>query len=642
MSLPKASHEQQRIIDTVCDGNNVIVDAVAGSGKTTLILLAAITHPNLQFVQITYNSALKLEVRTKVTELKLKNVLIHSYHSLMHNFYLKGHHDHEMIEVVESNTQAFARLPVADILVIDEAQDMTEYYYNFIKKYIKDMGNEKLILMLMGDVKQCIYDMKGADVKYLNNEGNMWQREFIRLPLTMSYRLTNQMSDFINKSIIHEDIVRTCRDGPEVEVFSDDAFKLSRTVAEFLISKIMIKPEDEENPEKVYRPDDIFILAPKVRVNANSKDTPLKNLENRLVYKGIKCFASTSDEMALSDELIANKVVFSTFHQAKGRERKLVVVCSFSATYFNFYAVDSEPSECTSALYVALTRAKEKLILLEDAERFLFFIDNENRYLRNDDRLIKQYQTRMKANIVTVTQLTRFIDIPIVHKVTNIFDKITENTYVPASCKKAIPTSVHKREYVADLTGSAIVAFLSGNHNIRTFYKNVQREVLNSHYMIDRCFKELPEEMNIEYCLRLFNIADAISSGYIHRIRQIKRYNWVKPTIVSRCKNILNKYIDNLSNYETFFEEGMGATIKDKLVVGRTDCRVGDQVFEFKCTQSLDPSHKMQLCVYMYITYEIDSTSTRQFTLLNLFSGESYTLLPSMIGAVRDIVHMIT
>ncbi len=59
-----------------------------------------------------------------------------------------------------------------------------------------------------------------------------------------------------------------------------------------------------------------------------------------------------------------NKVVASTFHSAKGRERSLVIVMGFDASYFQYYAVGERQDRCPNALYVALTRAKDELILV--------------------------------------------------------------------------------------------------------------------------------------------------------------------------------------------------------------------------------------------------------------------------------------
>ena len=47
------SDEQQTILDTVKTGKNVVVDAVAGTGKTTLVLSIAEELPDKKILQMT-------------------------------------------------------------------------------------------------------------------------------------------------------------------------------------------------------------------------------------------------------------------------------------------------------------------------------------------------------------------------------------------------------------------------------------------------------------------------------------------------------------------------------------------------------------------------------------------------------------
>ena len=68
------SKEQTNIINSK---SNIIVDAVAGSGKTTTILHMGLKYPDKNIFQITYNNMLKREVRKKVNKLCITNMNIH-------------------------------------------------------------------------------------------------------------------------------------------------------------------------------------------------------------------------------------------------------------------------------------------------------------------------------------------------------------------------------------------------------------------------------------------------------------------------------------------------------------------------------------------------------------------------------------
>jgi superfamily I DNA/RNA helicase len=98
------SGEQQYIIDMVKQGKNVQVDACAGSGKSTTILSTAKSMPDKQFLLITYNKSLRKEMKEKVDELELKNVIVHTYHSLAVAMYNKdAHKDKEMRLIISKN-----------------------------------------------------------------------------------------------------------------------------------------------------------------------------------------------------------------------------------------------------------------------------------------------------------------------------------------------------------------------------------------------------------------------------------------------------------------------------------------------------------------------------------------------------------
>jgi len=76
------SDEQQCILDTVKEGHNVMVDAVAGTGKTTLILSIAREMPDTKILQLTYNASLRKDVKETVEKNDIQNLTVHTYHSL--------------------------------------------------------------------------------------------------------------------------------------------------------------------------------------------------------------------------------------------------------------------------------------------------------------------------------------------------------------------------------------------------------------------------------------------------------------------------------------------------------------------------------------------------------------------------------
>jgi superfamily I DNA/RNA helicase len=134
MILHKPSSEQQIILDHVSAGKHVIVNAVAGSGKSTTILSVAHAFPDKQILQITYNSMLRHEMKEKVHKAHLENLDVHTFHSLAVKYFLPSAHTDTELRHIIRHKLPFNYPPHKnwDILVLDESQDMSFLYYHFI------------------------------------------------------------------------------------------------------------------------------------------------------------------------------------------------------------------------------------------------------------------------------------------------------------------------------------------------------------------------------------------------------------------------------------------------------------------------------------------------------------------------------
>ena len=133
------SEEQQYILNVIAKGDNVVVDACAGSGKSTTILSTAISQPHKKFLLITYNKSLRKEIQEKIRELKIQNVIVHTYHSLAVAIYnTEAYNDKVMRLLVQQNTPPNRLIPT-DVLVLDEVQDMTFLFFRLVVKYLNDL-----------------------------------------------------------------------------------------------------------------------------------------------------------------------------------------------------------------------------------------------------------------------------------------------------------------------------------------------------------------------------------------------------------------------------------------------------------------------------------------------------------------------
>ena len=365
-SPPELTDEQVIIYQNIKEGKNVIVNAIAGSGKSTTIISIAKLLASKKFLQITYNSMLRKEFKDKINKSDdITNVCVHTYHSLAVKYFARNAYtDIKLREILHEQKEAIVKIPSYDIIVIDECQDMTSLYFYFMRYFLKKMGDSSPHthtppqLLILGDHMQCLYEFKGADARYLTMADEIWKTvtpyEFVKCHLSMSYRITNQMCEFINEVMLGTRRMNACREGPPVVYIRNNLMNIENIVKNHILQ--IIKYGD--------LPDDIFVLAPSVK-GALSEN--IKKIENGLVENGIPCYVPTRDCDSIVDEkVIQGKVVFTTFHSVKGRQRKYVFIMNFDNSYFTYFdRKNKNTCVCPNTLYVAATRATNNLYLLE-------------------------------------------------------------------------------------------------------------------------------------------------------------------------------------------------------------------------------------------------------------------------------------
>jgi len=293
----RLSDEQQAIINSE---HNILVNAVAGSGKSTVILHFAMKYPNKRMLQITYNSMLKHEIRKKVNTLEITNLLVHTYHSLAVTFYERTAYTDEGIKnILLKNTPCKIDVNF-DAILIDETQDMMTDYYLLIKKFISDTKSLPQIL-IFGDKYQGIYEFKGANTKFLTLADKIWNNNFKTMTLGTSFRMTTQCAWFVNNCMLNHPRINAIKSGPKVDYYICNSYKIYETIGKEII--YMIKHEG-------FKEEDFFILSPSIK-----SENPYKKLENYLVSHGLKCMTPVSDDAKLDDKIINNKIKIHIYYR---------------------------------------------------------------------------------------------------------------------------------------------------------------------------------------------------------------------------------------------------------------------------------------------------------------------------------------
>lgn len=675
------SSEQAIIIDHIKDGKNVVVDACAGSGKSTTILSCAKAMPTKRFLQITYNSMLRMEIKEKVQSLGLKNIIVHTYHSLAVAKYSKNAFtDTGLRQILYQNMPVLTSIKPQDVIVLDEAQDMTFLYFQFVVKYCREMGTP-FQLLILGDYMQGLYEFKGADIRFLtmaheiwSNFANLKTNEFIKCSLKISYRITKPMADFVNKVMLGEDRVEACKEGRPILYIRNSKYFLQRTIVYNILELIKLG----------VNPSSIFVLGASVK-GVNSQ---IRRIENVLVEAGIPCHVPMLETDKIDEKVIHGKVVFSTFHCVKGRQRPYVFVIGFDNSYFKTYAKTNEPEKCPNTLYVGCTRATDGLFLLERAElstdqplKFLKMDHNEMKMqpyidFKGQPRTVfyekpEEEKENIQKHHITPTELIKFIPESVLEEISPILDKIfIKIQNFEEMDVLDIPVMVHTKngyyEDVSDLNGIAIPAmyydYIESEWEDREKpYQNVLYDIIKEsmgntkpgeHLFLKNIIKELsPEFESINDYLYLANIYVASQEKLYFKLKQIEKdeYNWLEPCILSKCKerllNILEEEcrLEKPSVEETiinvldedahvYIDEILDKHFPNKKFrfTARIDLITWKTVWELKCTTVISQDHLLQVVIYCWLWRRMNPNCKRDFKIFNIKTGEIVMLDASM------------
>ena len=648
------SDEQQEFINALKNNNNIYSDCCAGSGKTTTALCIAQEYPTKKILQVTYNCHLKIEVRKKVKTMNINNMEIHSYNSLVVKYYNDKGYDNKILkDVIKNNTPQKRHIQEFDIIIIDEAQDMIYAHKNLLSKFFKDMSpnSHKYLLVVLGDKNQGIYQFNGSDSRFLTLADKIWNNgKFVFLKLETTYRLTNTMASFVNDVMLGENRLHAIKDGVQVKYIECNIFQIS----EILVNKIIYMLKNGITPE------DIFILAYSIK----SEKGPVKMIENKLVIEGIPCFYPTSDDTVLNDSIINGKIVFSTFHQSKGRERKIVIIYGFDFGYFKYFAREQNHYVCPDLLYVATTRATKELILLQDNAKgplpflkkplniikSLDYVDFESYNNRGICDNIDENSTMPDKHRISVVDFVKFLNEDSVEVLTPLVD-ILYNTekkpYYKVDILLKIPYKENMFEDVSDINGIMIPAYYEKIKNgISTVEKLINYEYdtiksINVHKYLENAFNELKKYEGIPYYTYQTVLYSSLKEKVYNKLAQINNFDWITEEILDVCKQSLDTLEDDIQ-----YEQKIKYICKEYPQYGEIefngifDAISKNNIYEMKCVEKLTIEHYLQLIVYQWLWTRNGNTSYRSFKLINIKTGET-KILNQDSNLIKNVIEVI-
>lgn len=546
MSLPEPSKEQKSIISHSQENYNIIVDAVAGSGKTTTILYIGENNPDKNILVLTYNRRLKEETREKASA--MKNVEVHSYHAFAVRYFNKLCYDDQgIIKFLKSKQDKSPLLNLNfNMIILDEVQDLTSEYLQLVALGLKYNNIPDAQICAFGDVRQNIYKFKKADSRYLTMLPKLLisKNKWITLPLHISFRITKQMADFTNFICQDKRTMSSIKSGPSVDYYIDNIYRKPISILKNLL--------------KQYKPGDIFILNGSVK--KSDKKTPIKQLQKSLSAAKYPVYIPTNDNTELNIEELNDRIIFSSFHQSKGLERPVVVVMGFDHKYLEIFCRNQDHTVCPNTIYVALTRAKEKLVLFHSQENhYMKFIHHD---------YISDHCNLMVRNFMPTNEIikpTIEFNLPDLTKHLNenlIYDLLKDYSWkeiLPGSAKirfrsKILQDEDNRAEAVNDINRIVILLIFEYLHKEKnidnvSFIKYIKNNIPN----LGKDFREgfysclekiknddSPDMENYTYISALF---ESMSTHYNNSLYQIKSFDWLKKTMVNTVLNFLRKHL---------------------------------------------------------------------------------------------------
>jgi hypothetical protein len=663
--------KQRSIVDAVAiAGRSVCMSGVAGSGKSDTILGMAMDLPSKRFLVITYARMLKEDTfERKVAELGMLNVDVFTFHSLCNHFY-GGWQDHEIERVLRTNKRP-VRTPVRyDVLATDEDQDKYPLLQRLQDKYLRDADIHPIIVAA-GDPNQCIFKFNHSDPRLFSKAAELFSigrpaRNFLYFHMSESHRVTQPMANFVNGVFFGPGIehMTSSRPGPPVTVLSCRPFE----VAHFLCRTLC-----DGFRSKRFNPDDVFVL-----VRSVNSDHPYKALAQALTNLKIPIDVRSSHrEKSGQNEMLEmqNKVIFTTMHQAKGRERKVVIVYDWDD-----YSFQTRPEEESfEPYYVAVTRAKEQLFVVRNVDLndppFVKVKTSElEEQIGAEHVTVKTLAssrashapaaTRQTFHRKSVTDMTMFLP----HDVLVELDKVLQGAFVEFGVAEtdqtdsiSVPTNVLGTdgttfENVADLNGLAIAAMWEAQLDSQTrSYKGVSMYAHLPDAEKRRLDARQTDATEIERFLRLATVYWCCTSGLDFRTVQIDQYDWISEEILGRCMdNMIGIFFGSLNfqhlksaRFEVEIGNGEFIPISSSSLllqlVGRLDILDDSCLWEIKCVKQITLDHKLQLVVYSYLWRKLRQSSMgpRTYRLFNVLSGAGLELAQGTEEVVDQVMQIL-
>lgn len=358
MTIGELSDEQQQFIQYALSGQNILVDACIGSGKTTAIqLLCEAFGGRKRILYMTYNKLLKEDARAKI---RVPRVQVTNYHGFAYGELRRIGVFCGMGDLIQTYLKHLPQTSPYDVLILDEYQDI-EQESSELLWHIKDC-NPGIQIIVVGDMAQKIYDKTRLDVQSFLYE---FLDTYVPLEFTRCFRIgadhAAMLSRIWGKKIVG--VNPNCF----VEYLSmDDALSFAVTL----------------------QPGELLALGR----NAGDRSHFQNELEELAPEKFNvhTVWAKISDHDGSSVSPKASDAIFTTYDGCKGMERDVCFVFDWTVGYWETRLVKPNVRyEILRNIFcVAASRGKRRIIFVE-SEKWPYLEEYD---LMNCGRVVPEYE----------------------------------------------------------------------------------------------------------------------------------------------------------------------------------------------------------------------------------------------------------
>ena len=321
-------------------------------------------------------------------------------------------------------------------------------------------------------------------------------------------------------------------------------------------------------------------------------------------------------------------MVFATFHQTKGLERKVIIVFNFDDSYFKYYKKDNNPTICPNELYVAATRGIERLSLIHDqsSDYLPFLCQNELfNYCDMIGSYEKGFQSNKPNNLSKITSPTELL----AHLPHHILEECSQllklETIRPVSNKIIIPSKTSKDiccEGVSELNGIAIPTYyemrMKGKMNIYDSLKEINFPHIHKNHSVNLVIRKRLQDIDMknlqcEDLLFIVNCWNCYTTNYLFKMYQIDTYDWMTHEKLIECVDRLSTSLNipNTAQFEVKLTVELCICKLHIVINGFVDCIENEQLYEFKCVDELTIEHHLQLAIYAYLQKYVSTSDSK-------------------------------